>query len=124
MSAAPKSFFSLPSAKPHVAGFKELPITDVDVPVVGARLIDVREPDEFVGELGHLPGAVLVPMATLADASTGWNKDEEYLLICRSGGRSGVSAQAMVRAGFSKVVNLSGGMLAWNAAGKAVDRQK
>jgi sulfur-carrier protein adenylyltransferase/sulfurtransferase len=124
MSAAPKSFFSLPNAKAHVAGFWELPITDVELPVVGARLIDVREPDEFVGELGHLPGAISVPMATLADASASWKKDDEYLLICRSGGRSGVSAQAMVRAGFTRVVNLSGGMLAWNAAGKTVDRQK
>jgi rhodanese-related sulfurtransferase len=43
-------------------------------------------------------------------------------MVCKAGGRSASSAQALLRAGFSKVVNLSGGMLAWNAAGLPVER--
>lgn len=75
-------------------------------------LIDVREPhenDEFnIGghliPLGNLPGALpqLEP-----------HKDEEIILYCRSGNRSGLAKQMMEKAGFGKVRNLLGGMLAW-----------
>jgi rhodanese-related sulfurtransferase len=118
-SPLPETFAT---AHKHAAGYHELPITDLALPVSGGQLIDVREPDEFVGELGHLAGARLVPVASCADAMATWSLDDTYLLICRSGGRSGSVAQAMVRAGFTRVVNLTGGMLAWNAAGKPVER--
>jgi rhodanese-related sulfurtransferase len=59
--------------------------------------------------------------AVMAQAR-GWRRDEELLLVCRSGGRSGQVAQALARAGFSKVMNLAGGMVAWNAAGLPVER--
>ncbi len=122
MASMTQSFFDHPQARKHPAGYLELSITELKLPVSGDTLIDVREVDEFKGELGHLEGAKLLPMAGLPDASNGWDKDAVYLLVCRSGGRSGSSAQAMVRAGFSKVVNLTGGMLAWNAAGNPVQR--
>jgi len=86
------------------------------------ELIDVREPAEFTGELGHIPGAKLVPMATLPLAAAGWDRNAEYLIICKSGGRSGMSAQAMLKMGFTKVMNLAGGMMAWNAAGLKTER--
>lgn len=77
------------------------------------RLIDVREPHEFTGELGHLPGAELVPVANVLAAASGWDKDAELILICRSGARSGRVAESLVAAGFHRVMNMAGGMLSY-----------
>ena len=92
------------------------------LPAAGVRLVDVREPHEYTGELGHIAGAALVPMGTVAQHAPSWNKDEEILCICKSGGRSGNIAAALTQAGFKKVMNLTGGMLAWNAAGRSVEK--
>ncbi len=80
-----------------------------------ARVIDVREPDEFDGELGHLEGAELVPLATLADAAGPWDRQAPVVLVCRSGARSGRAAQALLSMGFHAVASLRGGMLAVRA---------
>jgi rhodanese-related sulfurtransferase len=112
----------LASARPHPAGYLEATVADVSLPPRGFRIVDVREPHEFTGELGHIAGAALVPLAgVLAHAQT-WDKTETILLVCKSGGRSGQAAQALSRAGFGQVVNLVGGMMAWNAAGRPVEK--
>lgn len=76
------------------------------------RRIDVREPDEYTGPLGHLPGAELVPLGTLEAASASWSRETPLLLICKSGGRSARAAQALAQRGFEHLYNLAGGMLA------------
>jgi rhodanese-related sulfurtransferase len=81
-----------------------------------ALLIDVREPSEYTGELGHIPGAKLVPLGTLESQLGSWDKNAAIILICRSGGRSTRAAQTLTRAGFRRVMNLDGGMIAYNAA--------
>ena len=87
-----------------------------------ARLVDVREPHEFTGELGHVEGAELVPLGTLEAASKAWARDEPLIMICRSGGRSGRAAEHLSAQGFTSVMNMVGGMLAWNDAGLPVAR--
>lgn len=77
-----------------------------------ARIIDVREPDEFVGELGHLPEAELHPLGGLLGAAEAWSREAPLLLVCRSGGRSSRAAVALAQLGFSQLYNLRGGMLA------------
>ena len=109
-------------ATAHPAGYRDVAVTDLKLPQVGVQLIDVREPAEFTGELGHVPGAKLVPLAAVAAQAIAWDKQAEYLLICRSGGRSGMAAQTLLRMGFPKVMNLVGGMLAWNQAGLVVEK--
>ena len=105
------------SATPTPSGYR-----DVDVRQLAARasalprLVDVREPSEFDGLLGHLDGARLVPLATVRQVAADWPRDGEVLLVCRSGGRSGKAAAQLVELGFTRVMNLRGGMLAWNAA--------
>ncbi|MCG5056368.1 MAG: rhodanese-like domain-containing protein [Myxococcales bacterium] len=79
------------------------------------RIVDVREPDEFVGELGHVRGAILAPLASVGAAARAFDPDEPVVVVCRSGGRSARAAEALCRLGFTKVMNLQGGMLAWNA---------
>src|SRR5262245_2534040 len=77
----------------------------------GARLIDVRSPDEYAG--GHLPGAVNIPIQVLdrrlADVGP---RDGELVLYCRSGHRSGRAAALLRANGFTRVHNL-GPMTAW-----------
>lgn len=84
------------------------------------RLIDVREPHEFVGELRHVTEAELVPLATVPEAAASWDKSAPVVCVCRSGARSGRAAEALVSLGFEDVTNMTGGMLAWNEAGLPV----
>jgi sulfur dioxygenase len=84
------------------------------------RLVDVREPSEFVGELRHVAGAELVPLATVLERAAAWPKHEPIVCVCRSGNRSGRAAEALVALGFADVTNMAGGMLAWNEAGLPV----
>lgn len=87
-----------------------------------ARLVDVREPHEFHGELGRIPGAELVPLATVPTHAGAWDRDADIILICRSGARSGRAAEFLARAGFRRAMNMAGGMLAYNAAGLPVEK--
>jgi sulfur dioxygenase len=87
-------------------------------------LLDVREPEEFVGELGHVQGSLLVPLDLLQlrlPKLAGY-ADREVVLVCRAGARSASAAAILQSAGFSRVVNLEGGMLAWVEAKLPVAR--
>ncbi len=79
--------------------------------------IDVREKHEF--EEFNL-GAKLIPLGDVHGAMEGLmdHKDEEVVVHCRSGARSGMAQQLMQAAGFSNVRNLTGGVLAWQSAFK------
>lgn len=98
-------------------GFLELPIQKF-APLLGhIRVVDVREPHEFEGELGHLPGAELVPLGELEAQAEAWDREAPLALVCRAGARSGQGAMRLQRMGFTQVVNLSGGMLLWREQG-------
>jgi rhodanese-related sulfurtransferase len=86
------------------------------------RIVDVREEHEFVGELGHIEGSALVPLATVTRDARDWDHLDEVVLVCRSGGRSGFAARELRALGFPRVINLAGGMLAWHEAGLPVER--
>lgn len=78
-------------------------------------LIDVRRPDEFNGELAHIPGSKLVTLGPDLDAFfKSHNKEDEVVFVCRSGARSGRATLQGRAMGFSNCVNLQGGMLLWN----------
>ena len=79
------------------------------------RLIDVRNPSEFTGPLGHITGAELVPLATLSSVSVAWDPEQPVILICHSGKRSGRGATLLEQKGFEKVASLVGGMVAWTS---------
>jgi rhodanese-related sulfurtransferase len=78
----------------------------------GALLLDVREADEW--EAGHAPGAVFIPMNSVTARLAELPSDRTIVVICRSGGRSGVVTDALLGRGF-EAVNLAGGMQAWAA---------
>ncbi|MDG1478921.1 MAG: MBL fold metallo-hydrolase [Myxococcota bacterium] len=98
-------------------GIPEVDIRWVNDSAGQHRLVDVRQPEEFTGELGHIAGAELVPLASLDAGAAQWKRDEPIVVLCRSGGRSGRAAQVLEGLGFSRVASMTGGMLAWNTAG-------
>lgn len=77
----------------------------------GVRLIDVREPHEL--EISRLPDAELIPLGELAGRLHELDSAEEFVLFCKTGGRSARALELMVSAGFRKVKNLKGGINAW-----------
>lgn len=85
------------------------------------QIIDVREPAEFNGPLGHVPGARLVPLGKLAEATAEISKEQPVVTVCRSGARSAQAMVLLAKAGYTKVANLSGGMLRWRAQRYAVE---
>ena len=92
--------------------YREHPVSDYrSVLDADTQLVDVREPHEVM--TGSLPGAINIPVgqfpARLAELDTG----RRVVLLCRSGGRSGNAARFLVANGFTDVINLAGGMLAY-----------
>lgn len=98
-------------------GFRDIDARQLQLMPEYVRFIDVRQPEEFEGELGHLPRAELVPLSVLGQVSSHWDKNAPFLMICRSGNRSSQAAAALARVGFTKLGNLAGGMLAVRAEG-------
>lgn len=109
-------------AAPAAGGYREVGPDAVAQVAEHVRVVDVREPDEYEGELGHVPGSELVPLDTVTRRFEREDRDALVVLVCRSGGRSGNAAEQLARLGFRHVVNMSGGMMAWNEHGLPVER--
>ncbi len=80
-------------------------------------VVDVRQPDEYRGELGRVAGSVLAPIGDMERIAQTWERGRPIVTICRSGGRSLRAAETLQGMGFLEVASMRGGMLAWNAAG-------
>jgi sulfur dioxygenase len=85
------------------------------------RVLDVREPDEFSGPLGHIRGATLLPLGELANRAKELPKDKPIVAVCRAGSRSAHATAILQKAGFADVANLPGGMLRWRGEGRSVE---
>lgn len=77
-----------------------------------AVLLDVREPWEFA--IAAIPGAKLVPLATLPGALADLDPAAETIVVCHHGVRSWHACQYLAQAGFTRVANLAGGIEAWS----------
>jgi len=75
-------------------------------------LLDVREPHEV--EIAHIPGARLIPLGQLASRVGELDRDADLVVHCRSGVRSAQAVRFLQEAGFRRVRNLTGGILAWS----------
>ena len=87
-----------------------------------ALMVDVREPGEYGA--GHILGAKNVPLARIEDGGSdlGKKKDRPLILYCDTGNRSGKAIAALKKQGFAHVMNLSGGLGAWQQAGLPVEK--
>ncbi|SEB00225.1 Rhodanese-related sulfurtransferase [Thalassobacillus cyri] len=74
------------------------------------NIVDVRE----VGEVsqGKIPGAVNIPLHLLEFRKDELDKNTDYIMVCRSGGRSGQATQFLDQYGYD-VTNMEGGMMSW-----------
>ncbi|QKW35573.1 rhodanese-like domain-containing protein [Actinomadura sp. NAK00032] len=87
------------------------------------RLLDVRTPAEFAA--AHIPGSYNVPLDTLREHSAELSgATEEVVLICRTGGRAAQAERALAEAGMPAVHILDGGIVAWEAAGAPLNRNR
>ncbi len=85
------------------------------------QILDVREQAEFAGPLGHIDGAILIPLGELAAQIGELKRDCPIVAVCRAGSRSAQAINILKQAGFTDVANLAGGMLRWRAEGHAVE---
>jgi rhodanese-related sulfurtransferase len=81
-------------------------------------LLDVREPWEF--DKARIEGSILVPMRSIPDCLEELDPEQETVVICHHGIRSRMVGHFLESQGFTKVINLSGGVAAWASD---VDRQ-
>ena len=84
------------------------------------QVVDVREASEFHGPLGHIAGAILIPLGGLKDGLAALDHERPVVAVCRSGSRSARAVAMLQQAGFGQVANLAGGMLRWHVDGGAV----
>ena len=81
---------------------------DEDKPLV---LVDVREPHEC--EICNIPGAKLIPIGDVPKRMHELNSADDIVVHCRSGVRSAKAVDFLMKAGFRRIHNLKGGVLAW-----------
>ncbi len=81
----------------------------------GAFILDVREPSEWVE--AHIPGATLIPLGELAARVSEVPRDQEIVVVCRSGNRSQQGRDILRQAGLTTVTSMAGGLNEWRAQG-------
>lgn len=85
------------------------------------RVVDVRQPAELTGELGHIAGAELVPLDSVATALQQAER-RPIVVVCRSGSRSAKAVAVLHELGVERIASMAGGMIAWNQAGLPTQR--
>src|SRR5271155_2506544 len=100
------------------AGIWEIDPHGLEEHAEAVQILDVREPGEFDGPLGHIRGATLIPLGELAERAGELARDPPIVAVCRAGSRSAQATVILREAGFA---DLAGGMLRWRAEGHGVD---
>jgi len=103
------------------AGIREIQPAVLEELMASVRVIDVREPHEWNGSLGHIPGSTLVPLGELSARASELPRDRPLVMACRSGARSAQAVVILQRLGFTQVANLAGGIIRWRGSGLAVE---
>lgn len=93
---------------PHVINNEELEAKLENEDVV---VLDVREPAEYA--FSRIPGAKSIPLGELEDRHSELNKDDNILVVCRTGNRSDRASQLLADKGFNNVLNVVPGMSDW-----------
>ncbi len=83
-------------------------------------LIDVREPHEY--KAGHVPGAKLIPVATVFARRDELPRDKDVIFVCAVGQRSALACEMAAAAGLTRLYNLEGGTDAWIKAGLPTEK--
>ena len=86
----------------------------------GATVIDVRGSSEW--KTGHIPGVPNIPLGSLAEHMTTLPRTVPIIVHCQSGSRSSIAASLLEAAGFQAATNVAGGIVAWAASGRPVEK--
>ena len=81
----------------------------------GAFILDVRQPEEW--NEAHVPDSTLIPLGELTARAAELPKDQEIVIVCRSGNRSAQARDLLLSAGFTQATSMAGGLNQWKAAG-------
>ncbi len=111
----------------HAEGRPTGSIARIDVAAAAARIargevtvVDVRNRNEW--DVGHIAGATHIPLGQVAERHTEIPRGKPILVQCQSGARSAIIASLLHTLGTTDVINLSGGLTAWESAGHEVVR--
>ncbi|MBV8900516.1 MAG: molybdopterin-synthase adenylyltransferase MoeB [Verrucomicrobia bacterium] len=112
-----EQFCGLPQAEAENA--KEMQVPTIEARELKAKLdrkepfvlVDVREPYEY--EICHIPGSRLIPLGELPARLSELDSADDIVLQCKSGARSARALHILQEAGFKKLSNLEGGIVAW-----------
>lgn len=83
------------------------------------QIVDVREPHEY--REGHIPGAQLIPVASVFVRRHELSADKDILFVCAMGQRSALACEMAAAAGLTRLYNLEGGTEAWKKAGHPLE---
>jgi len=95
----------VPSISPETLQYR---LAEKDAPLI----IDVREPWEF--QRGHIRGALNLPLGQLAQSVDRISQERDVALICAHGTRSLSAHRLLSRLGFTRILNVTGGMAQWH----------
>ena len=117
MSKKEVQTFDSATTNPDLSQVQDISPEELEGKKETVHLIDVRRPDEYNGELEHIPGATLITLDTLDQNKDSIPKEGTLVFICRSGKRSAHASAWALENGWSHVYNMQGGMIAWNKLG-------
>ena len=107
-----RNLFHLPQNGPTIAEIRPAELNQRIKQHDRMLLLDVRSPEEYAQD-GHITGSRLLPLPMLATRLDELPRDMPIVCVCRSGNRSRVACEMLLRHGFHDVTNLVGGMMAW-----------
>lgn len=88
----------------------------------GIMVIDVREPHEYYGDMGHIKGSLHIPLMDLKDHIDRLRDEKrKKIFVCSSGERSYYACSFLKDQGVEEVANLRGGMIQWHLSGLEVE---
>ena len=118
-TAADKPAAKTPAEAPAAKRFRNIDVAEWETLRKDPKVVvlDVRTAEEFAD--GHMQGAITLDIrgGKFAETLAGLDKTKTYLVHCAVGGRSAKACGQMDGLKFEKVLNLSGGITAWEAAG-------
>ncbi len=107
--------------KPSYSSYTDITVDEAKELIESGKafLLDVRTPAEY--KEVHIKGAYLIPLNELEDRLDELPKDKPILVYCRTGHRSIIAAEILVKNGFSQVYNMKGGIYEWIEHGYEVE---
>ena len=104
------------------AKYKEIDTDEADKLIKNSKplILDVRTPNEY--HRGHIRNSKLIPVQQLEGRISEIKdyKDKPILIYCRSGNRSTVASEILIKHGFKKLYNLKSGIKGWKGTGKSI----